>query len=152
MEQQQPVAQEEKHEEAPKPKAEAPAPTLGTGLKGDGPGLSGLGATGNGGGFGGGKSGGGGSKWGFYAAKVQSRVGDALRNNKTTKSSSLKVQVRIWPDPTTGKVLRAKLDGSTGDRSLDAALQNEVLTGLQLEPPPQGMPLPIVMRLTAQRR
>ncbi len=151
MEQQQPVAAEEKHDDAPKPKAEAPAPNLGTGLKGDGPGLSGLGGTGNGGGFGGTGSGGGGSKWGWYAGKVQSRVAEALRRNRTTKSASLKIQVRIWPDPDTGHVSRAKLDGTTGDHNLDNAIVNEVLTGLQLDAPPKGMPVPIVMRVTARR-
>jgi protein TonB len=151
MVEQAPVAAEEKKVEAPKPPEAAPAP-LGTGIKGNGPGTSGLGGSGEGGGvFGGGGSGGGGSKWGFFASQVQSRVAQALRGNKATKSANLKVQVRIWAD-STGRVTRAQLDGSTGDRSLDTALQNEVLTGLQLSgPPPAGMPMPIVMRLTGRR-
>ena len=142
---------EEKPPDEPKPQ-EAPAPTLGTGIKGDGPGLAGLGASGNGGGtFGGGMSGGGRGKWDFFARQVQSRVTQALRANKTTKTAALKVQVRIWAD-STGRITRAKLDGTTGDRNLDNALQDEVLTGLQLTgPPPSGMPMPIVMRLTARR-
>ena len=150
MVEQAPVAAEEKKTEAPKAPDPAPAP-LGTGLKGDGPGLSGLGGSGNGGGvFGGGGGGGGGSKWGFFASQVQSRVAQALKANKTTKSASLKVKVRIWAD-STGRVSRAKLDDTTGDRNLDSAL-NEVLNGLQLSgPPPQGMPMPIVMRVTALR-
>jgi TonB family protein len=62
----------------------------------------------------------------------------------------MKVQVRIWAD-STGRVTRAKLDGTTGDPKLDDALQ-KVLTNIQLqEPPPAGMPAPIVMRLTARR-
>ena len=139
---------EEKPQEAPKP-VDAP-PTLGTNLKGEGPGMSGLGASGNGGGFGGG-GGRGGSKWGWYAGQVQRSVADALRRNSKTKTASMKIQVRIWPDKT-GRITRAQLDGTTGDSKLDAAIQNEVLTGLQLqEPPPQGMPAPIVLRLTARR-
>lgn len=144
------AAEEKPKEEAPKPQAPEPAP-LGTGIKGDGPGMSGLGGSGNGGGFGGGKGGGGGSKWGWYAGQVQARVAEALRRNSHTKTASMKIQVRIWSD-TTGRVTRAKLDGTTGDPKLDAAIQNEVLTNLQLsEPPPSGMPMPIVMRLTARR-
>jgi hypothetical protein len=44
------------------------------------------------------------------------------------------------------------LAGSTGHPVVDAAIKEEVLTGLQLEePPPADMPLPIVIRLTARR-
>ena len=151
MVEQAPVAEQEKPAEQPKPKPVAPAAPLGTGLKGDGPALSGLGGSGEGGGvFGGTGSGGGGSKWGWYAGQVQSRVADAMRRNKATMNASIKIQVRLWPD-STGRVVRAKIDGSTGDRNVDSALQNEILTGLQLEAPPQGMPMPIVMRLTALR-
>jgi hypothetical protein len=35
---------------------------------------------------------------------------------------------------------------------MESAIKNEVMAGLQLrEPPPKDMPLPIVLRLTAQR-
>jgi len=59
--------------------------------------------------------------------------------------------VRIWPD-NTGRITRATLASSTGDAALDAALRDDVLSGLQLsEPPPADMPLPIVMQLTAKK-
>ena len=125
---------------------------LGTNLKGNGPGMAGLGGTGDGGGFGGPGSGGGGNKLGIFAGQVQKTVAEALRNNSRTRKAALSIQVRIWPD-TAGRITRAKLDASTGDKTLDDVIQNQVLTGLQLpEPPPAGMHLPIVMRLTATRR
>ena len=63
----------------------------------------------------------------------------------------MNIVVRIWPD-STGRVVKAHIAGSTGDLALDKALQNDILTGLQLaDPPPADMPLPIVMRLSAQR-
>lgn len=147
------------HETAaePNPKEEAPkAPepikeALGTGVKGPGGGIAGLSTAGSGGGFGGPGGDGGGSKWGAFAYQVQNRVVGALRNNSHTNKATLKIRVRIWPDAS-GRVVRAKLDASTGDPKLDAAIQNEVLTGLQLDqPPPAGMPLPIVIRLTGHR-
>ncbi|MFZ3375433.1 MAG: energy transducer TonB, partial [Chthoniobacterales bacterium] len=71
--------------------------------------------------------------------------------NRKTRSASLNVNVRVWPDAT-GRINRAQLAGSTGDSTLDSALRDEVLTGLQLqEPPPEGMPAPITLRLTARR-
>jgi len=151
MIEQTPVEDEPKPE--PKP-ADDPPPALGTNIKGDGPGIAGLGSSGNGGGLGGTGlgSGRGGGKWDSYARQVQSRVSDALRRNRKSRSARFSsLQVRVWPD-STGRISRARLAGSTGDGALDTAIENEVLTGLQLqEPPPQGMPSPIVLRLSARR-
>ena len=141
----QPMIKEDKPEEAP-PKDEPP---LGTGIKGDG----GNDSFGLGSGSGTGRIGGNndGSKWGWYASQVQSSVADAMRRNRKTRSADLNVKVRIWPD-SSGRVNRAQLASSTGDPSLDSAIQNEVLNGLQLQqPPPAGMPAPIVLRLNAHR-
>lgn len=150
MEEQQPVA-EEKKEEAPKDKPpDQPAP-LGTTITGPGGGADlGLG-TGLGGGGGYGEGGGGGSKYGWYASEVQDRIADALRNNSRTRSASMNVIIRIWPDAS-GHISKVRLQGSTGDAALDAALINDVIPNVQLaDPPPADMPLPIVMRVVAQR-
>jgi hypothetical protein len=144
---------EEKPPEA-KP-VDEPPPTLGTNIKGEGPGsIPGLGASGNGGGIriGNGSGGRGGGRWDAFARGAQSRVADALRNHPKSRVSILRSQqFRIWIDAT-GRITRVELGGSTGNTVLDAALRNEVLNGLQLnEPLPQGMPLPIVMRISSRR-
>jgi periplasmic protein TonB len=145
--------QPRKQDEAPKPHDKAPGP-LGLNAKGQGSGDS-FGLVGRPGGNGllgdGDGTGGGGTRWGWYAGEVQSTVEKALRDNPRTRDAALRVEVRIWPDKT-GRVTRVELEGSTGDPTVDAALKNEVLNGLQLqEPPPSDMPLPIVMRMTARR-
>ena len=147
MVEQQPV-QDEKKSEAPKEKPDAPAP-LGTSITGPGGGPDlGLGY-GSGGGGGYGSGGGGGTKYGWYASEVQTRIADALRNNPNTRRASMTVTVRIWPDAS-GRITKVRISG--GDPSLDATIQNNILTGLQLsDPPPADMPLPIVMRISAQR-
>ena len=150
MVEQQPV-QDEKKEEAPKEKApDAPAP-LGTSITGPGGGQDlGLGS-GLGGGGGYGSGGGGGTKYGWYASEVQSRIADAMRSNPTTRKASMNIIVRIWPD-STGRITKARLGGTTGDPAWTQTIQNDILTGLQLQdPPPADMPLPIVMRVSAQR-
>ena len=126
-------------EEKPDPEPQPQAPSITTNVQGaGGPDF----------GIPGGK---GGSCLGWYAAKVQTQIGEALRRNARTRAANMSVTVRIWPD-LTGRVTRASLAGTTGDPALDAALKNEILTNLQLdEAPPQGMPAPIVMRLTARR-
>lgn len=151
-----PPEQEEQRMEEPmikedQPKAEAPKdePPLGTGIKGDGPDSFGLSDKAGNGRIGGNQ--GNGSKWGWYASQVQSRIQEAMQRNRKTRSASLTVSVRVWPD-NTGRIARAQLSGSTGDPVLDNAIRDEVLTGLQLqEPPPAGMPAPITLRLAARR-
>jgi len=142
-------------EQPPEPEPQAapePAP-LGTNIEGNGPdafGLSKGGGNGMIGGTGTGK-GGKGSKYGAFAGQVQSKVVQSLRNHKKTKSATLNVKVRVWVD-STGRVTRSTLEGSTGDPATDAAITQEILTGLQLQgAPPEGMPMPIVMRLQATR-
>jgi periplasmic protein TonB len=142
--------QEEKKEEAPKEKPDAPAP-LGTSITGPGGGADlGLGSgLGSGGGWGNG--GGGGSKYGWYASEVQNGVADALRSNPKTRKASMNVVVRIWADAS-GHVTKVRLAGTTGDTPLDNAIQGDVLGSLQFkDAPPADMPMPIVMRLSAQR-
>ena len=110
----------------------------------------GIGGSGNGDGNGIGGDGGG-SKYGWYAAEVQARIADALRQNAKTRDVSLKIKVRIWSD-SSGRITRAEISGSSGDPAVDIAIKTEVLTGLQLqEPPPQDMPMPIVMMIREQR-
>ena len=141
-------------EEKPDDKPPDAAPALVTNLVGQGPDSFGLGRGGPGSGMlGGSGRRGSGTRWGWYAAKVQSRIGDALRKGSRTKNASISnLVVRVWPDATTGRIVRAKLAESTGDRALDGVIADEVLTGLQLdEPPPAGMPAPIVMRINARR-
>ncbi len=141
-----------------KPAEDQKAPTnesvngpLGTNVQGgDGSDSFGLSGSGSGNGLvgGGGAGLGGGSRWGWYASKVQTEVQAALMASRKTRYSSLHVTVRLWTDPG-GRVVRARLARSTGDAALDEALQKEVLGTLVLsEPPPSGMPMPIVLRIT----
>jgi outer membrane biosynthesis protein TonB len=140
----QPMIKEDQPQEAP-PENEP----LSTGIKGDGPNSFGLGNKPGNGRMG--SDGANGTKWSWYASQVQSSVQQALQRNRKTRSASVNVNVRIWPDAT-GRINRAQLANSTGDPLLDAAIRDEVLTGLQLQqPPPIDMPAPITLRLAARR-
>jgi TonB family protein len=137
------------------PKDEPPPEPLGTNVTGNGPpdgfGLGrGRGGSTIGGGSGSGR--GAGSKFGWYGGQVKAKITERARSNRKTRSASIGgVELRVWVDQT-GRVTRVKLSGSTGDPAVDTALQNEVLSGMQLqEPPPAGMPMPIVLRLSARR-
>lgn len=85
-----------------------------------------------------------------YARAAAGRIADAVRQHKKLQQASLEVTVRIWVD-STGRVSRAESQ-SSGDATSDAALRNDVLVGLQLSgPPPEGMKMPVNLRLTAAR-
>jgi outer membrane biosynthesis protein TonB len=106
---------------------------------------------GGGGGSDGGTGGDGGSQYGWFAGQVQEAIAQALRKNAKTHDASLHIKVRIWSDAS-GRITRALLGGSSGDPSVDDAIKNQVLTGLMLpEAPPTDMPMPIVLRVNAQR-
>jgi protein TonB len=139
-------------DQPPDPAPDDSPPPIGTNNVGNGPADGfGLGKATSGSGTGGARRvGGGGSKYGFYAGQVQNTIASAIKRHSRTKSATMSVTARIWADDT-GRVTRATLSGSSGDPAVDAALKNEVLTGLQLQsPPPAGMKMPINLRLTAR--
>lgn len=146
------VQQEEVPDDEPPPEAPAPeAPPAGidSNTGGKGPAIAG----GNGGGnrIGGSGRKGGGSKWGYYAAKVQTTVKAALAGNPSTQKATFSLQVRIWAD-SSGNITKAVLVGSSGNPAVDQAIRNQVLVGLQLpEPPPAAMPMPITLRIAARK-
>lgn len=149
------MIKEDKPEETPpEDKPADDPPPLGTGIKGDGP-PDGFGLSGSGSGRVGGTGLGSGSrsKFGWYGGQVQRSVREALSAHRKTRNARFgTIELRIWPDPGTGRITRVNLSPSTGDAALDAAIRDEVLGGLQLQqPPPEGMPAPIVMRIAARR-
>jgi outer membrane biosynthesis protein TonB len=135
-----------------KPKADAPPPgPLALDAKGEGPGDAfnlggkegGMGILGGGGG--------GGSRWGWYAAVVQTQIEDAMRKNNKTKNASARTVLRVWCDAS-GHIERVQLVSSTSDAEVDRAIEHEVLGGMTLrQPPPKDMPMPIVVRMSARR-
>lgn len=151
MMEQETVEEDEPPPEETPPEA-PPSEDISTGIAGNGPDGFGLtrGGSGNGKIGGTGKRGGG-SRFGWYAAKVQSTIADALRRNSSTRKAVLSLQVKIWADAD-GRITRAQLVGTSGDPAVDAALKNQILTGLQLpQAPPAGMPMPINLRITARK-
>lgn len=90
-------------------------------------------------------------QWNVYAGDAKRTIEAMLRSNEHTKKAAFEIQVCIWPDKN-GRITRATLQKSTGSASVDKAITDEVLTGLQLQQnPPADMPRPIIMRLIAKR-
>lgn len=90
------------------------------------------------------------STWTPYARGAAGRIAEAMRRHDRLKHSNMVITARIWID-STGRVTRATTT-STGDAALDAALRNEILSGMQLSgPPPEGMKMPVNLKLSARR-
>jgi protein TonB len=150
----------------PPPDSPSPGPAAGPlalATEGDGPGdqfnlvgnpggrsLTGGGSFGEGtggDGLGGGSSPG--ARFGWYYGRIAKEIEDAFRRTKAVSAAAVRVEIRIWADPS-GRITRIELIRSTGDPRLDDAIQSVV--GLRLaEPPPRDIPMPMIARLTARR-
>lgn len=155
------IAQEEVAEDEPPPEDSPPdepppGEALGTAIAGDGPpdgfGLGGPGGNGGRGGLGTGAGGSGrkGNKYSYYANQVGLRIKEALAaNRKTNRASFGPTNVRVWTDAS--GISRLKLARSTGNPATDKEIEEE-LTGMRLPIAlPEGMPQPLVLRLSQQR-
>lgn len=90
-----------------------------------------------------------GSHYGWYYARLAGEIEGALRKHKAITAASVRVEMRVWAEPS-GRITRVQLLKSTGDARLDEAIQSVV--GLELsEPPPADLPMPMIARLTARR-
>ncbi len=145
-------------EDEPPPEAKAPdepPSDLTTNLKGEGPNSFGL-AAGNGKGGGGGQTGGTGiggtgSKYGRYNAGLIRTVKAALESHPSTRNAVFPPsRAALWLD-STGRITRAKLLDSTGSTTLNTAIPGDILPGTQYEPQPEGMPSPIIIRLSGRK-
>ncbi len=88
--------------------------------------------------------------WTKYANQAASRIADSMRRHGKLKQSNLSIEAKVWID-STGRITRAETQ-STGDALLDGALRNDVLSGMQLSgPPPEGMKMPVNLKLSARR-
>jgi TonB family protein len=151
----------------PPPESSGPAPgpaagPLALATEGDGPGdqfnlagnpggrsLTGGGGFGEGTGDGLGGASSPGARFGWYYGKMAKEIEEVFRRQKAVTSAAVRVELRIWADPS-GRITRVELIRSTGDSRLDEAIQSVV--GLRLaEPPPRDLPMPMIARLTARR-
>ena len=93
----------------------------------------------------------GGAKFSWYAGVVKSQIESALEKDTKLNVSQYKLVVTIWLKPN-GEVEKLELSGSDAS----AEIQQAIKTALQNMPaireaPPQDMPQPIKLRITARK-
>lgn len=99
--------------------------------------------------IGGGGGGGGGSKYGWYAALLESRAREVLQKQKKLGSQLYQASVLVWLN-TDGVIRKVELLDSTGVPEVDRLLVDSLMSINRIaEPPPADMPLPITMRVSS---
>lgn len=83
-----------------------------------------------------------------YSRLLQRHIQEALTHDNAVKRADYVVVVRIWLTPE-GAIQKAELGDSSGDKDMDAALQN-ALSALKAmhERPPANMPQPVRLRIS----
>jgi protein TonB len=93
---------------------------------------------------------GGGNPFAWYAASVQGDILDFLSEDADIRKLQYSIRVSLWLE-SSGKVKRAKLLGSTGDRKMDERLKLALKKLQQLrDKPPDGLPQPVNLLITSK--
>jgi protein TonB len=86
----------------------------------------------------------------FYAGMVKDVLLDALSNVDRIKRSKYSVDVRVWIGGD-GRIERASLVQSTGNRDIDSAIEKALTQIAKVrEPPPIEMPQPITLKIVSR--
>jgi TonB family protein len=87
-------------------------------------------------------------KWVPYAADVSERVYAVIRADDQFHDGlrGFEGMVRLWFNPE-GRVTDLQLDHSRGDPAVAAALKDLVRTKLIVAPPPNGLPMPMTIKI-----
>jgi len=86
----------------------------------------------------------------WYAASIQGDILDFLSEDTDIRKLQYSIRVSLWLDKS-GKVKRAKLLGSTGDRKMDKRLKLALGKLEQLhDKPPDGLPQPVNLLITSK--
>ena len=137
---------EQQPKEVPQPAQNEPLKM--EGAAGDGDSAFGSGTVGRE--YSGGTIGSTGAVQGMYAGRLQRHLQEQLSRNRKLKESDYRVTVRVWLRRD-GSVERADLAQSTGNADLDELLQEALLqVSAMREAPPENMPQPIRIRVTAR--
>lgn len=93
---------------------------------------------------------GGGSVHRYYANRLKDELLSVISDIEELRRKGYQIDISLWLDPS-GDVLRARLDGSTGDRDLDRRLESMLSqASAPAGGPPDDMPQPVRLRLVSR--
>ena len=148
----QPKVQPKETQKAPEPKPQdtPPAETLKMeGAAGDGPSPFQAGAVSKD--FNGMIGSDGGSKYSWYAGVIKSEIQKAIQRNKALTDGQYKIVVSVWIKPN-GDIERLTVLQSDATPEIEQALKAALDTLQSMRQiPPEGMPQPVKLRITAKK-
>lgn len=92
----------------------------------------------------------GGAAFAWYTAMLKDSILDVLSDDERIRRGSYQVTVRVWLN-NAGGVERIKLASTSGNRELDAAIEQALeKMGRVREAPPLEMPQPVTLRIVSR--
>ncbi len=92
----------------------------------------------------------GGAAFAWYTAMLKDSILDVLTADERLRRGSYQLTVRVWLT-NSGEIERIKLASTSGDRALDAAIEQALeKIGRVREPPPIEMPQPVTLRIVSR--
>ncbi|MDO9150399.1 MAG: TonB C-terminal domain-containing protein [Methylotenera sp.] len=93
----------------------------------------------------------GGAKFNWYAGVLKNQIQDALDRDKRLKESQYKLIVSVWLKPS-GEIEKLEWSGSDAEPDIQQAVKVALDSMPAMrEVPPEGMPQPIKLRITARK-
>jgi len=87
--------------------------------------------------------------YGFYTSQLQAQIQEALNRKDNLRGSEYRAQVALWIGGD-GRVEKVEITGSTGDPRTDGLLRQTIAASPRFKPPPEDMPQPVRLRITAR--
>lgn len=87
--------------------------------------------------------------FGFYTQQLQSLLQDELNRKDKLRGSEYRATLALWLAGD-GKVQRVEMTGSSGDPRIDALIVEAVSAARGFKAPPESMPQPVRLRVTAR--
>lgn len=92
----------------------------------------------------------GGAAFAWYTTMLKDSILDVLSGDERIRRGSYQVTVRVWLT-NAGEVERIKLESTSGNRELDAAIEHALeKMGRVREAPPLEMPQPVTLRIVSR--
>lgn len=91
-----------------------------------------------------------GDPFNYFGSQLSRRIEDALLDVEDLRTRGYSVVLEVWVG-TDGRVTRARLASSTGNRDTDALMNEAILRAQAVaQAPPPGMPQPIRLRVSSR--
>jgi protein TonB len=93
--------------------------------------------------------GGGRALFAWYTGRLKDAILNQLSDDERIRRGKYQVTVRVWVG-TDGKVERVKLQSTSGNSELDAAIESVLQKLERMEQPPLEMPQPVTLRIVSK--